>query len=358
MVDNEDIQYAPSRENVTSDARLPGKQLCFEPRDPSLGLTPWTLPREKIEILIDAALDAGDRLSTNGWCTSFWPDLQMLVRAGLGHLAVKKCTVISFDDKYRLLSVVSVASGSIDAVCARAREVVQPSVNLNAKFAIVVHNNPDGEAGVSARDAERCQWHRRLFGAVSVSMLDSLVVTAGEVVSVRALQLNQYAWPRQVDDMQSGVVDYTAAEETTYRAANVILRDLSSRSAETCPAWQLDDFASWLRSLSNYRIAAVAVGASGKILAREILDHRDQHRVSLVKAACHFAVRNYAKRIAIAIRLDAIDLTPEIRNEVYATAAMIKEFDVESIDVFLETGIEGLRSLREAGVLDHAPTFE
>lgn len=89
--------------------------------------------------------------------------------------------------KNRLLRIVEVSVGSLNASIVHPRELFKDAVRLSAASVVVVHNHPSGDPTPSGADI---QLTRRLVKAgdvLGIEVLDHVVIGAGEHASLREL---------------------------------------------------------------------------------------------------------------------------------------------------------------------------
>ena len=85
--------------------------------------------------------------------------------------------------------VETVAIGSVSSVEVHPREVFRPMVRAGLHSVIAVHNHPSGDPSPSEADLELTRRLADVGVLLGIPLLDHLVVTATEVVSMAALGL-------------------------------------------------------------------------------------------------------------------------------------------------------------------------
>ena len=116
-------------------------------------------------------------------------DVGVYVRARLGDAPSERFLVLGLDARQRVRVVETVAIGTVSSVEVHPREVFRPLVRAGLHSAIAVHNHPSGDPSPSDADLELT---RRLVDVgvlLGIPLLDHLVVTTREVVSMAALGL-------------------------------------------------------------------------------------------------------------------------------------------------------------------------
>jgi len=88
------------------------------------------------------------------------------------------------DTRHRLICYEELFQGTIDGASVHPREVVRRALHHNAAAVILCHNHPSGVAEPS--DADRRITHRlqQALGLIDVRVLDHIVVSAGDEVSM------------------------------------------------------------------------------------------------------------------------------------------------------------------------------
>lgn len=116
-------------------------------------------------------------------------DVSAFVRATLGPCSQEVFVVLGLDARQRVRMVRTVAVGTLSQVDVHPREVFRPLVRAAMHSAIVVHNHPSGDAEPSTADIELTQRLADVGRLVGIPLLDHLVVTRKDAVSVAALGL-------------------------------------------------------------------------------------------------------------------------------------------------------------------------
>jgi DNA repair protein RadC len=93
------------------------------------------------------------------------------------------------DARQRVRIVELVAIGSLSSVEVHPREVFRPLVRAGMHSVIAVHNHPSGDATPSEADLELTRRLADVGVLVGIPLLDHLVVTRQEVVSMAGLGL-------------------------------------------------------------------------------------------------------------------------------------------------------------------------
>jgi DNA repair protein RadC len=96
----------------------------------------------------------------------------------------KRFGVIWLDTRHRVLNAETLFSGTIDGTSVYPRVVVKRGLELNAAAVILTHNHPSGVAEPSEADRNITLKLAKALALVDIRLLDHLVVTADESVSL------------------------------------------------------------------------------------------------------------------------------------------------------------------------------
>jgi DNA repair protein RadC len=91
------------------------------------------------------------------------------------------------DNRHCLIEFRELFAGTIDRTEVHLREVAKSALACNAAAAIFAHNHPSGSAEPSTQDIALTEYLQVSLGALGVTVLDHLVVTATGAVSVYAV---------------------------------------------------------------------------------------------------------------------------------------------------------------------------
>ncbi len=116
-------------------------------------------------------------------------DVGTYVRARLGDAPSERFLVLGLDARQRVRVIEVVAIGSLASVEVHPREVFRPLVRSGMHSAIAVHNHPSGDPSPSEADLELTRRLADVGVLLGIPLLDHLVVTPREVVSMAALGL-------------------------------------------------------------------------------------------------------------------------------------------------------------------------
>lgn len=121
-----------------------------------------------------------ERLGTIGNPT----DATHFLRMRIGALPHEEFHVLWLDNRHRILDCQKLFTGTIDGASIHPREVVRAALNLNAAAAILAHNHPSGVAEPSSADISITGELQKTLRLVGVRVLDHIVISAGECVSM------------------------------------------------------------------------------------------------------------------------------------------------------------------------------
>lgn len=116
-------------------------------------------------------------------------DVGAYVRARLGDAPSERFLVLGLDARQRVRTVEVIAIGSLSSVEVHPREVFRPLVRGGLHSAIAVHNHPSGDATPSDADLDLTRRLADVGVLLGIPLLDHLVVTSREVVSMASLGL-------------------------------------------------------------------------------------------------------------------------------------------------------------------------
>jgi DNA repair protein RadC len=139
-----------------------------------------------------AQLKAGSALAERAWVRTlversvFDSSASVLsfLRARLARRDREVFGVLFLDARHRLIAFEELFLGSIDRASVHPREVLRRALVLNAAALILAHNHPSGVAEPSASDLALTRELGDLLGRIDVRLLDHVVVTPGQQVSL------------------------------------------------------------------------------------------------------------------------------------------------------------------------------
>ncbi len=138
---------------------------------------------------IKAALELGRRLLLAG--NDIRPqitspqDAANLVMGEMALLEQEHLRAILLDTRHRVLEIVTVAVGSLNAASVRMGDMFREAVRSNASALIAVHNHPSGDPTPSAQDIAITRKMVETGELLGVKVLDHLVIGRGRWVSLK-----------------------------------------------------------------------------------------------------------------------------------------------------------------------------
>ncbi len=110
-------------------------------------------------------------------------DVKHYLRLELAEYKDEVFAVLFLDNRHHFIAFEILFYGTIDGASIHPRVIVRRALELNAAAVIVAHNHPSHVAEPSKADESISKRLKDALALVDVRMLDSLVVTADEVVS-------------------------------------------------------------------------------------------------------------------------------------------------------------------------------
>jgi len=167
-------------------ARGKGLHGLLEPHPATLGAVPG-LGRARLARLA-AAVELGRRYLTEplrrGLPLKAPADAACLLRAELADLPHEVFGCLYLDTRHRIIGFERLFRGTIDGATVHPREVVKRALQHNAAALIVGHNHPSGVAEPSESDRGITRRLADALGLVEIRLLDHLVVSRSDHVSL------------------------------------------------------------------------------------------------------------------------------------------------------------------------------
>jgi DNA repair protein RadC len=125
----------------------------------------------------------GEEIETGTEITS--PEMaNNYLRAKLGSYPHEVFAALFLDTRHRVIAYEELFTGTIDGASVHPREVVRKAIAHNAAAIIFAHNHPSGVAEPSRADVQITERLKSALELVDVRVLDHLVVTHSEAVSL------------------------------------------------------------------------------------------------------------------------------------------------------------------------------
>lgn len=111
-------------------------------------------------------------------------DVRRYLRQRLGGREQEVFAALFLDTQHRLIRFEELFFGTVDSATVHPREVLRRVIQCNAAAVIFAHNHPSGIAEPSGSDLAITERLKSLLECVDVRVLDHLVVSASQVVSM------------------------------------------------------------------------------------------------------------------------------------------------------------------------------
>ncbi len=111
-------------------------------------------------------------------------DVRRYLRHRLGGRPREVFAALFLDAQHRLIAYREIFLGTIDSAAVHPREVLRETLALNAAAVIFAHNHPSGIAEPSPSDLRITQRLRQALQLIDVRVLDHVVVSAVDAVSM------------------------------------------------------------------------------------------------------------------------------------------------------------------------------
>lgn len=111
-------------------------------------------------------------------------DVRRYLRHRLGGRPREVFGALFLDAQHRLIAFREIFLGTVDSATVHPREVLRETLALNAAAVIFVHNHPSGVAEPSTSDVKITERLRHLLQLIDVRVLDHIVVSGSEAVSM------------------------------------------------------------------------------------------------------------------------------------------------------------------------------
>jgi DNA repair protein RadC len=138
---------------------------------------------------LKAAIELGRRLSLEAPAerpTIHRPaDAAALVQYEMSALEQEHLRVMLVDTRNRVMDVVNLYHGSLNASLVRVGEVFKPAIRRNAAGIIVIHNHPSGDPTPSPDDVALTRALVQAGELLDINVLDHLIIGSGKFVSLK-----------------------------------------------------------------------------------------------------------------------------------------------------------------------------
>lgn len=111
-------------------------------------------------------------------------DMKQFCKALLSGWRTERFYAICLNGDNQLLGQRLIAEGSVDAVHAYPRLVVEAALNLNARGVVLCHNHPGGSNWPSQQDIASTEQIRLLLKGMDIALLDHIIVAGEDTYSM------------------------------------------------------------------------------------------------------------------------------------------------------------------------------
>jgi DNA repair protein RadC len=112
-------------------------------------------------------------------------DVANLVMMEMGLLEREEMRVVLLDTKNRVLRIVRVYSGSLNAAVVRVGELFRDAIRANAASVILLHNHPSGDPTPSPEDIRVTEEAVHAGRLLDIEVLDHLIIGRGRFTSLK-----------------------------------------------------------------------------------------------------------------------------------------------------------------------------
>lgn len=112
-------------------------------------------------------------------------DAAALLRFEMSLLEQEELRVMLLDTRYRLIEIVALYKGSLNASAVRIGELFKSAIRKNAAAVIVVHNHPSGDTTASPEDIAMTHEMVKAGELLSVEVVDHLIIGGNRFLSMK-----------------------------------------------------------------------------------------------------------------------------------------------------------------------------
>lgn len=147
----------------------------------------------------------------------YMQDFERYLRLRFAGLANEQGHTLYLNINHELLSAETEFFGDQKSVSWDIRKMVARAIQLGAEFVVVAHNHPNNNAAPSDTDLSHLAWLERALEPMRITLLDSFVVTANTVTSIKTIRQQN---KEREDRERSARWDREREEKSARRAAN------------------------------------------------------------------------------------------------------------------------------------------
>ncbi len=112
-------------------------------------------------------------------------DAAALLRFEMSLLEQEELRVMLLDTRYRLIEIVALYKGSLNASAVRIGELFKSAIRKNAAAVIIVHNHPSGDTTASPEDIAMTHEMVKAGELLSVEVVDHLIIGGNRFLSMK-----------------------------------------------------------------------------------------------------------------------------------------------------------------------------
>jgi len=112
-------------------------------------------------------------------------DIAGIFMEEMKHLDREHFRAALLNTKNRILKVVTVSIGSLNASIVHPREILKPAISASAASIVLVHNHPTGDPAPSQEDVEFTRRFAKCGDLIGIKLLDHVIIGAGRYRSLK-----------------------------------------------------------------------------------------------------------------------------------------------------------------------------
>ncbi len=112
-------------------------------------------------------------------------DIAGIFMEEMKHLDREHFKAALLNTKNRILKVVTVSIGSLNASIVHPREILKPAISASAASIVLVHNHPTGDPTPSQEDVEFTRRFAKCGDLIGIKLLDHVIIGAGRYRSLK-----------------------------------------------------------------------------------------------------------------------------------------------------------------------------
>lgn len=103
----------------------------------------------------------------------------------IGALNIEHVSMLALDNTNKIINYFTISMGEVDKVKVSLAQMFRCALLSNASKIIIAHNHPSGIAQITSKDIEMTKRIALLASNLSIELIDSLIVTADNYISIR-----------------------------------------------------------------------------------------------------------------------------------------------------------------------------